>query len=267
MKAILKYPGAKNRLAPWICNYIPPHRNYVEPFFGSGAVFFNKEPAYLEIINDIDDDIVNYFRVIREQGDELARKIRFTPYSREEYKTAYSSEGLCKINELEKARRFAIKCWMGFGNGNRYKNGYRRGIGETSPNPAKTWNELPNTILKAAERLKNAQIESTDAIKLISEIKGDSTFIYCDPPYLMETRKKYLYNHEMDDIEHEKLLDVITKSDCKIMISGYDNDLYNGILHKWNKVQKRTCAECGIARIETLWMNYDIEGSQMSFIK
>ena len=258
MKAVLKYPGAKNRLAPWICNYVPLHRNYVEPFFGSGAVVFNKEPAYLEIINDIDGDIVNYFRIIRERGDELIKKIRLTPYSREEYNAQYLS---CETNELERARRFAIKCWMGFGCGNRYKNGYRRGIGETSPNPAKAWNELPNTILKATERLKNAQIESVDAIKLISEMKGNSTFIYCDPPYLMETRKRYLYNYEMDDIEHEKLLDVVTKSDCKIMISGYDNDLYNEILYKWNKVQKRTCAECGVTRIETLWMNYDIQGS------
>ena len=161
MKAVLKYPGAKNRLAPWICNYVPLHRNYVEPFFGSGAVFFNKEPAYLEIINDIDGDIVNYFRIIRERGDELIKKIRLTPYSREEYNAQYLS---CETNELERARRFAIKCWMGFGCGNRYKNGYRRGIGETSPNPAKAWNELPNTILKATERL-NAQIESVDAIK------------------------------------------------------------------------------------------------------
>ena len=93
LKAVLKYPGAKNRVAPWICGCIPKHRNYVEPFLGSGAIFFNKKPAYLEILNDMDGDVVNFFRVLREDGEELARSISLTPYSREEYGNAYLDKG------------------------------------------------------------------------------------------------------------------------------------------------------------------------------
>lgn len=149
MKALLKYPGAKNRIAPWIVRHIPPHKVYCEPFLGSGAVFLNKEPAYNEILNDIDDDIYNLFRIVRENPEELCKLIDATPYSRTEYSTAYMDES---VSDLERARRFAVKCWQGFGCGNKYKNGYRRGIGATSPNPAKAWAKLPDTIQLAANQ-------------------------------------------------------------------------------------------------------------------
>lgn len=253
MRAVLKYPGAKNRLAKWICEYIPEHRNYVEPFLGSAAVFFNKRPAYLEILNDLDNDVVNFFTVLRDCPDALISDIWATPYSRTVYNAAYKANGM---DPVERARLFAIKCWMGFGCGNRWKNGYRRGLGPTSPNPAKAWSELPETLIYAAERLKNAQIENTDAINLIKALRGKETFIYCDPPYLMGTRKKYLYNNEMVDSEHERLLDALLESSCKVMISGYENQLYDERLKSWRKVSKKTTAECSLPRTETIWMNY-----------
>lgn len=256
MKAVLKYPGAKNRIAGWICKYIPQHRIYCEPFLGSGAVFFNKEPCYNEILNDLDDDIYNFFTVLRNSPNELIERINCTPYARREYESAYSGSA---ETEIEQARIFAVRCWQGFGCGNRYKNGFRRGIGVTSPNPAKAWKELPETLMIAAERLKNAQIEKKDAIELIKGMKGEDTFLYIDPPYLMSTRKKYLYNHEMSDDEHKKLLNVIIKSDCKIMISGYDNPLYAEKLKNWHRAVKSTTAECSIKRTESLWMNYNLE--------
>ena len=92
MKAILKYPGAKNRLADWIIQFVPEHKVYLEPYFGSGAVFFNKEKAKIETINDMDGEVVNFFRAIREYPAELAKIVEMTPYSREEYEKAY-----CKI--------------------------------------------------------------------------------------------------------------------------------------------------------------------------
>ena len=156
----------------------------------------------------------------------------------------------------ERARRFAVKCWQGFGCGNKYKNGYRRGIGATSPNPAKAWARLPETIQLAAERLKNAQIEHKDALELISDLYGKNTFIYIDPPYLQDTRKKYLYNHEMTDEQHVELLRIVKNSDCKIMISAYENELYNEQLKGWRKKHKSTTAECSRKRTETLYMNY-----------
>lgn len=189
MRAILKYPGAKNRLARWIVEHIPKHKVYCEPFFGSGAVLFNKEPCYNEIVNDIDDDVYNFFKVLRTEPGKLAEGIKLTPYSRTEYEMAYRSDTL---DDVERARLFAIKCWQGFGCGNKYKNGFRRGIGATSPNPAKAWGELYETLIEGAERLKNVQIEHKDAIDLIKSLRGKETFIYVDPPYLLSTRKTHL---------------------------------------------------------------------------
>ena len=253
MKTLLKYPGAKNRLAPWIVSHIQPHKVYCEPFLGSAAVFLNKEPAYNEILNDLDDDIYNFFKVVREHHEEFCRLIEATPYSRTEYSAAYMDE---PVSDLERARRFAVKCWQGFGCGNKYKNGYRRGIGDTSPNPAKSWSQLPKTIMLAAERLKNAQIEHKDALELIKDLCGKDTFIYIDPPYLQDTRKKYLYNHEMTDEQHAELLQIVKESDCKIMISAYENELYNTELIGWRKKHKSTTAECSRQRTETLYVNY-----------
>lgn len=261
MKAVLKYPGAKNRIAAWIIKHIPEHKVYCEPFFGSGAVLFNKEPCYNEIVNDIDDDVYNFFKVLRTKPSKLAEAIRLTPYSRTEYEMAYGSDN---IDDVERARLFAIKCWQGFGCGNKYKNGFRRGIGATSPNPAKAWNELPETLRVATERLKNTQIEHKDAIELIKSLRGEETFIYIDPPYLLSTRKKNLYNHELDEGYHVKLLKVLCESDCKIMISGYENDLYNNYLKGWEKATKSTIAENSIKRTEVIWMNYETE-EQISF--
>ena len=133
----------------------------------------------------------------------------------------------------------------------------------TSPNPAKAWGELPTTLQFAAERLKNAQIEHKDAIDLIKSLRGKETFIYVDPPYLLNTRKVNLYNHELDDEYHKRLLKVICDSDCKIMISGYDNELYNLYLKDWHKLSKNTTAECSVKRTETIWMNYN-ETEQIS---
>lgn len=253
---VLKYPGAKNRIADWLLEYVPEHKLYLEPFFGSGALFFNKKPSYLEIINDIDDEVVNFFKVLRDDGDKLANLISLTPYSREEYKRAYILED---ISDIERARRFAVKCWQGFGCGNRYKNGYRRGIKGTSPNPASSWHRLSDSLIFAIERLKNAQIEKKNALELIGDIHGEDAFIYIDPPYLPDTRKKYLYNHEMDEEGHIKLLEAIKDKDCKVMISGYDNELYNKYLKDWNKAVKGTTAEMGIKRTEMIWFNYNLE--------
>lgn len=261
MKPILKYPGAKNRISDFIISYIPKHTVYCEPYLGSGAVFFNKEPSYNEILNDLDDEIYNFFMVLRNNPLELADAISLTPYSRKEYEFSYE-KGV--DDKIEKARIFAIKCWQGFGCGNKYKNGFRRGIGTRSPNPAKAWSELPETILLAAKRLKNAQIEKKDAIELIKCLDGKDTFIYCDPPYMQDVRKKYLYNHELTDEKHIELLKVISRSSCKIMISGYESDLYNTYLKDWCKRTKNTTAECSVKREEVIYMNYDIN-QQLNF--
>ena len=262
MKSVLKYPGAKNRLASWICEYIPKHDVYVEPFAGSLAVFFNKQRSHIETVNDIDEEIVNFFRILRDRSDELERAIEFTPFSRSEYKAAYEPS----YDDLERARRFAVKCWMGFGCGNLYQNGFKSGQQTNSPNPARAWGELPEIMKLATERLKGVQIENLPALELIKRYDTEDVFIYADPPYLHGTRKNYLYKHEMKDADHEKLLNVLVKHQGKILLSGYANDMYNDVIPGWNKVQKNTRAEGGRARTETLWMNYEVENGQISLI-
>lgn len=260
MKCVLKYPGAKNRIAPWICEYIPKHNVYLEPFAGSLAVLFNKPRSHIETVNDLHGEVVNFFKVLRDNPEELMNLIELTPYSREEYDLSYQESD----DDIERARRFCVRCWQGFGCANLYHNGFKSGQQSNSPNPARSWAELPKTMFQASERLKGVQIENLPAIELIRRYNTEDVFIYADPPYLHETRKKYLYKYEMGNDAHVELLEVLIKHPGKVLLSGYDNDLYNSILKGWRKVHKNTLAECGIKRTETLWMNYDMEQGQMS---
>lgn len=261
MKAVLKYPGAKNRIADWICSYIPKHNVYVELYAGSLAVLFNKERCHIETVNDLDGEIVNFFRVLRDYPDILCRLINTTPYARDEYKSAYEPTN----DKIERARRFCVRCWMGFGCGNLHMNGFKSGQQSGSPNPAKAWKELSETMLLAAERLKGVQIENLPALELIKRYDTRDVFLYIDPPYLHSTRKNYLYKHEMEDVEHEELLKALVKHPGRILISGYENDMYNEYLSGWNKVYKKTLAEGGLRRTEILWMNFEPKMNQMSF--
>lgn len=261
MKAVLKYPGAKNRIASWIISHIPEHHVYLEPYAGSLAVLLNKKRSHIETVNDIDKEIVNFFSVLRDKSNELLQAVSYTPYAREEYIQAYKE---CQ-DEVERARRFAVKCWMGFGCGNLYQNGFKSGQQTHSPNPAKAWAKLPETIALATERLKGVQIENLPAIELLKRYDTSDVFIYMDPPYLLDTRKTYLYKHEMKDSDHRKMLDVIQNHPGKILLSGYENELYNKVLKGWNKDSKRTLAEGGMERTETLWFNYELPHEQLSF--
>lgn len=263
MKAVLKYPGAKNQLATWILSHVPPHDVYLEPYFGSGAVFFNKVPARIETINDIDGNVVNFFRVLRENPNEFARLVSLTPFSRDEYNAAFSDNG----GDIERARKFAVRCWMGFGCGNFYRNGFRSSQRSASPVTTRAWSGLTETIKEASIRLLNAQIENLPAAELIKRYDTDDVFIYADPPYLPGTRKGYLYRHEMDEQAHRELLELLLRHPGKVMISGYDSPLYNTTLSSWRKVTRESRVEGGLRRTECLWMNYDCANELFKEIK
>lgn len=258
MKAILKYPGAKNRIAKWICSYIPQHNVYVEPYAGSLAVFFEKHPARIETLNDLDGDVVNYFRVIRNEPEALYEALRNTPYARDEYYDAYNR--LESDTDVERARKFAVRCWQGFGCGNVYRNGFRSSQRGSSPHTTKEWREIPERLAMANERLLNAQIENIPALEIIRRYNTPDVFMYIDPPYLHGTRKDHLYRYEMEDSEHRELLEEIQEHPGKIIISGYDNEMYNTMLCGWRKDSTRTQAEAGVKRTETIWMNFEPEG-------
>lgn len=253
MNAILKYPGAKWRVADWIISHFPEHKVYCEPFFGSGACFFNKQPSYIETINDLDGNIVNLFRVCRDYPEELAKAINLTPFSRDEFISCNEPSD----NPIEQARRTLVRYHQSFGTSNSSKNSWRNVQTYGGPRCATMWNCLPDIILNITERLKEAQIENVDAIELISRYNNENTLIYCDPPYLRKLRKKNIYNKEMSDEKHIELLNVIKQSKSKIIISGYDNELYNSELTGWVTDTKMTMAQMGLHRIEKIWMNYN----------
>lgn len=252
MKAILKYPGGKWRISDWIISHFPEHKVYLEPFFGSGAVFFKKSPAYIETINDLDGNIVNLFRVCRENPEELASLISITPFARDEFIACY----IPSDDPIEQARRTLVRFHQSFGTSNSSKRSWKNVQTYGGPRCATMWNYLPETILECFDRLKNAQIENKNAIELIERYNNENTLIYIDPPYLQSTRKRNLYAFEMSNTSHKEMLDVILKSKSKIILSGYDNDLYNSVLTGWRTDEKTTTAQMGLHRVEKIWMNF-----------
>lgn len=254
MNAILKYPGGKWRIADWIISFFPEHKVYVEPYFGSGACFFNKQPSYIETINDIDGNVVNLFRVCRDYPEELARAINLTPFSRDEFISCNTPSN----DPIEQARRTLVRYHQSFGTSNSNKNSWRNVQTYGGPRCATMWNCLPEIIVNCCERLKEAQIENTDALTLIERYNDENTLIYCDPPYLQELRKKNMYKHEMSNEQHIELLKVLKASKSKIILSGYDNDLYNSELSGWTTAEKQTIAQMGLHRTEKLWMNFEL---------
>lgn len=258
MKAqrILHYPGSKWSLAEWIISHMPPHQTYLEPYFGSGAVLFNKTPSALETINDLDGNITNLFKVIRDHPQELARIVKWTPYSREEYSRSYSNSE--ELEPIERARMFLVRCWMARGGKTSDKTGWKHNIDvEKAPNnrmPVQ-WSKVPQRIMDITDRLKHVQIEQQEAVKLIERYKVPSVLIYADPPYLLSTRSKRLYANEMKDADHVELLSVLDQHPGPVILSGYDHEMYNDMLGHWHKEEKQTVADMGRIRTEVLWIN------------
>ncbi len=253
MKSLLKYPGGKWRIALWIISHFPAHKVYCEPFFGSGAVFFLKPPAGIETINDVDGNVVNLFRVCRENPEELARAVALTPWSREEF---VSCVDLDISDPIERARRTLVRYHQSFATCNHSKFSWRNVQVASGPPCSKQWNDLPSEVAEVCKRLKEVQIENIDALELIKRYDNPDTLLYLDPPYPLNIREKNMYKHEMSDSQHEELLGLILKSKSKIIISSYDNDLYNDMLKNWYASEKSTTVQKGLPRTEKIYMNY-----------
>lgn len=254
----IKYPGSKNACAEWIISHFPSGyktMTYLEPFFGSGAVFFAKEPSVIETINDINSDIVNFFKVLRDNPEILAYKIANTPWSREEYDLSQ----IPTSDIIEKARRFIIKYWFSIG---AREEGFRVNIKKNCGNFGSFHTQLPNELFIIADRLKCrsnriVQIENKDVFALIQKYNHKNCLIYLDPPYLMETRKnRRIYDYEFSNEQHIRLLQLIQESKSYIIISGYENALYDKFLGDWKKTQRRVIGQRG-TKMETLWMNFN----------
>jgi DNA adenine methylase len=234
------YFGSKLRIAAKMHDKLPPHNAWVELFCGSAAMTLAKEPAPLEVINDINKDIVNFYEQLRERGDELLMKILLTPYAREELHLARTSDG--RASKLEKARRFFVSAMMAvngsFGpvrGGFSTSNSYSRNGMEARVN---RWHGMSQYLVTVVERLRTVRIENKDALLLFKDFsKRPATLAYFDPPYLGDRLPGYDHD-ETSEGYHERLLKAATKAKCMVFISSYANDLYDDYLtaaNGWHK--------------------------------
>jgi len=261
MKAIMKYPGSKWGIAKWIISHFPEHHSYLEPFFGSGAVLFNKTRSHIETVNDMDGRVVSLFDWIKRDPERLAHEIYYTPYSRQVYDEAFAAE---PEDSLQQAVNFYICLQMGHGfrtNGERV--GWKNDIqGRERAYADRAWCNLPEKIMQAAERLRGVQIECMPAVKLIRRFNSPEVLIYADPPYLLATRHGRQYRYEMLDEDHEELLDVLLDHTGPVIVSGYNSPLYNDRLREWHREEAISYSQIASRKTEVLWMNFEPEEQQ-----
>lgn len=247
----VRYPGGKWRIASWIIGKYPPHTCYVEPFCGGAAVLFAKQPSTYEVINDLDGDVVNFFRVLREQTGELVRQLELTPFARAEYELSHKP---CD-DPLERARRFYVKCrqswgYLGGQSGWRFQKTLARG-----KRLQDEWNCL-DALYGAAERLKNVFIECDDALKIIARYDAPGTLFYVDPPYVGTSRSRQNhYAHELPDEGHRLLAWVLNQVKGMVVLSGYPSALYDELYRGWGTDETSVQTNGKGQRIEKLWLS------------
>ena len=257
--AVIKYPGAKWGVAPWVISHFPEHRSYLEPFFGSGAVLFTKSRSAIETVSDVDGDIVNLFEWIKNDPEKLAHEIYFTPYARAEYDRAWA-EQYTEKDSFKRAVNFYIRMMQGRGfRTTGEKVGWKNDVqGREAAYAAKSWCKTPEIIMEAAERLRGVQIENRPAVELIQRFNYPNVLIYADPPYLLSTRqRRKQYRHEMTDDDHVELLEALKAHKGPAIISGYDSDLYNRELKGWYKDGRTSFTQKASRRKEIIWMNFE----------
>lgn len=267
MEAITRYPGSKWRIANWIISHFPEHHSYLEPFFGSGGVFFNKSRSDIETINDLDGEVVNFFQQIRNDPERLAREIYFTPYSREIYEKGFRKK---PESDFERAVLFCIRLNMGYGfRTTGEKVGWKRDIqGREKAYAAIDWSEIPKKVMEAAERLRGVQIENRPEVKIIREFNFENVLIYCDPPYVLSARRQKQYKHEMTDQDHEELLETLLQHKGPVVISGYSSAMYEDYLKDWHREECMNYAQNAKPRREVIWCNQKVGNAvQLSFFK
>jgi DNA adenine methylase len=260
IKPIPKYPGAKWRLAPWIVSFFPPHQHYVEPYAGSAACFFSKAPSRHEVLNDLNGSLVNLFQVIRNQGDELAKAIEMTPWSEAEY--AVAEQEMTGGDAMEQARCFLIRCWQAHGGTLSQVSGWKHNGLHGHAYPVRLWNQLPDRLLAVVSRLKMAEIRCRPALEVIAAYNDPKSLIYADPPYMLSTRSRKYYTHEMDSSDHRELLEALDQHAGPVVLSGYAHPLYDERLAHWYRVSVPTVGEHGKHQIEVLWLNRDAGQAQ-----
>lgn len=263
-----KWHGGKHYLAQKILELMPTHLHYVEPFFGSGAVYFAK-PDHLienhsEVINDIYSELMNFYTVLRDR--ELSQQLRYmlelTPFSEQEW---LKSKEFAPFSLVENAARFFIryrqsrqglgKCFATLS-----KNRIRRGMNEQ----VSAWLSAVDGLYDAHLRLQRTVILCDDALNVIRKEDSPNTFFYLDPPYLEVTRiAPQSYEHEFSIQQHKELIKLLGVIQGKFILSGYANELYAipERICKWRRLDvelpnNASADEVKERKIESLWMNY-----------
>lgn len=267
-KPILKYFGAKWSAAARIVPMLPRMARYVEPYCGSAAIYLNLPwQPYHAILNDLNGDIVNLFRVIREQPKRLMRAVSLTPYAEAEHAAAWDVD-IQQSDAVERARLFLVRQWMNHG-GVLSRAGFRhRGRSTSSSSTTSLWRDLPQRITDVIEPLRHAEILSRPAIDVITYYNNPDTLLVVDPPYPLSVRggRKY-YSHEMSDADHLQLIEALQSHTGPVALCGYRCDLYSQALDdEWKTVDFSATAEGGNTRTETVWLrNFDNHIIQRSF--
>lgn len=255
-RPMLRWHGGKWRMATWIMQHMPRHRVYVEPFAGAASVLLQKPRVYAEYLNDLDSDLVNLFRVLRdqEQSRRLIYLLELTPFARAEFIAAYESSD----DPVERARRLCVRAFMGFGSasGNpQYKTGFRCKSFRSNTGPATDWRNYPAALSAVIDRLRGVTIESRPALEMIAALDTPQTLFYVDPPYPQSTRVSFgAYRHEMTDEQHAELATGLMNCQGYVLISGYRCDLYDYLFAGWAKVEKQSMSDKGW-RTECLWVS------------
>lgn len=256
----VRYHGGKWKLAEWIIAHLPPHRTYVEPFGGAASVLLRKPRSYAEVYNDLDGEMVNLFRVMRDHGPRLTRALLWTPFSRDEYRAAFE----LTEDPVETARRTIIRSFMGFGSNaiNRaVKSGFRSNSNRSGTTPAHDWQNYPPNVRRVSRRFRGVVIENKAAIALMQQHDSPDTLHYLDPPYVHSTRAmkamhgNHGYAHEMTDGDHELLATYLSTVEGMVVLSGYHGELYDRLYDGWERIQCEALADGAAPRVEVMWFN------------
>ncbi|MDT5158558.1 MAG: adenine methylase [Acidobacteriota bacterium] len=258
--------GGKYSHLDWLLPLLPKATHYCEPFGGSAAVLINREPSPVETYNDVHRDVVNFFRVLREQKDALVEAIGLTPFSREEFERAIASEE--GISDLERARRFYVLArQVRTGLAQKASSGRWAHCLLTSragmAGAVSRWLGAVEDLPLIAQRLLRVQIENAPAVEVIKRYDNEETFFYCDPPYPHGSRgDANAYANEMTDDHHRELAEILRNVKGKVALSSYDCPLMDELYSDWQRVEskEKIIHSVKTTRKEVLWINYELEG-------
>lgn len=266
-RPVLRWHGGKWKLAPWIIGPFPRHTTYIEPYGGAASVLLRKPRSEIEIYNDLDDELINLFRVLQDDkhASQLVKKIDLTLFARAEFELSYD----LTQEPVERARRFVARSFMGFGSNactssarGSNSTGFRARSRHPRKQPAQEWTTYPAALCDIIERMRGVVIERRDAMRLLAERDDAGVLFYVDPPYLPETRelgssraRQGRYTHEMDAPGHAELLRLLADVAGMVVLSGYPSPTYDDALPSWHRIEIETHADGARDRTEVLWIN------------